>query len=193
MELKVASGIALEKMKGQERCSRKERRDNEQVKDITPREESCRRIWNPKEHSSDNDSLDHKRYNVGNLISRATLEGLEPSDHDCLRLHGDRDDIGTLPAGGCGVFRLCALQVSRGAIRFADKLTEVRVHVLLVDLQDIRLAAVLRKFIRGPGHTFLVSFAGSTGVRVSYSDEEVWSDLLIGRLVTHVDEVLTNQ
>ena len=192
MELRAANRMAL-KMKGQERGSRRERRDDEQVKHTTPGEESCRRIRNPKEHGPDHDSLDHKRHNVGNLTSRATLEDLEPSDHDRLRLHGDRDDVGTLLAGGRGVFRPCALHIGRGAIGFADKLAEVSGHVLLVDLPDIRLEVMLRKFVWGPGHTVLISFASGTGVGVGYSDEEVRSGLAIGRLVTHIDEVLASE
>ena len=170
-----------------------ERRDDEQVKHTTPGEEGCRRIRNPKEHGSDHDSLDHKRHNVGNLTSSATLEDLEPSDHDRLRLHGDRDDIGTLLAGGRGVFRSCALHVGRGTIGFADKLAEVSGHVLLVDLPDIRLVVMFCKLVRSPGHAVLVSFAGGTGIGVGYGDEEIRSGLAIGRLVAHVDEVLASE
>ena len=167
------------KVEGQERGSRRERRDDGQVKHTTPGEEGCRRIRNPKEHGSDHDSLDHKRHNIGNLTSHATLE--------------DRDDVGTLLAGGRGMFRLCALRVGRGAIGFADKLAEVSLHVFPVNLPDIRLAVILRKFIWGPGHAVLVSCAGGTGVGVSYGDEEVRSGLVVGRLVAHVDEVLASK
>jgi len=118
MELRVANRIAL-KIKGQERV-RRERREDEQVKHTTPGEESCRRVRNPKEHGSDHDSSNHKRHNIGNLITHATLEDLEPSDHGRLRLHGDRDDVGTLLAGGHGVFRSCALHVGRAPPRRED-------------------------------------------------------------------------
>ena len=169
--------------------------DNEQVKNATPRKEGRRCVWNPKERSSGHDSLGRKCHSAGNLTCRATLEDLEPSDHDRPRLHRDRDDIGTLLVG-CqrhGVLCPCALRVVRGPLWFTNNHVEVSVCVLRVDLPDIRLAVVLRKFIRGPRHVVLTSFADNPSVGVSPSDEEVRSGLPIDWLVTHDDEVLASE
>ena len=88
------------------------------------------------------------------------------------------------------MFRPCTFHVGQGAVGFADKLAKaLSGHVLLVDLSDIRLAVMLRKFVWGPGHAVFVSFASSTCVGISYGDEEVRSGLTIGRLVTHVDRI----
>ena len=169
------------------------REGNEQVKNTAPREECCRRIWNPKEYSPNHDSLEHERHDLGNLSCRVALENLEPSNHDRPRLHWDRDDVGTLLAGGGGVFCPCTLPVCRGAFRFADGLVEVSVHVILVDLPDVRLAVVLYKFIRGPRHSVFISLTTGTSVGVGDCDEEVRSSLPVGWLVSHVDEVLAGE
>ena len=78
-------------------------------------------------------------------------------------------------------------------LRFADRLAEVSVHVFLVDLPDIQLTVMLRKFIRGPGYVVLISFMGDASVGVSHSNEKFQSGLPIGRLVTHANEVLVSK
>ena len=81
----------------------------------------------------------------------------------------------------------------QGMLRFADRLTEVSIHVFSVDLPDIRLVVMLRGFIQGPGYVVLVSFVGDVSVGVSHSNEKVQSGLLIGQLVTHANEVLVSE
>ena len=137
--------------------------------------------------------MDHKRHNVGYVSCNAVLEDLERSAHDCFRLHGDRRDKGAILVGYRGVFCLCALHVCLGALGFADKLVRVSVHVFRVDLADIRLAVMLRKFMGGPGRAVLVPFTIDASIQVSYGDKEVRSGFSIDRLVTHVDEVLASE
>ena len=78
-------------------------------------------------------------------------------------------------------------------MRLADKLAEVSFQAFLVNLPDVRLAVMLHKFIRGPGHAVLVTFSGDAGVRVCDGDKEVRGCLPIGWLVSHVDEVFASK
>jgi hypothetical protein len=137
MELRAVDRMALESMKGQNKQSSNERRDDEQIENATPREESRRCIQDLKGYGSDHNNLDYERHDIGNPTPLTALEDLEPSDHDRPRLHGDGDDVSALLVGGRRMSCLCVLHVGRGAFGFADRVTGVRVHVLLVDPPDV--------------------------------------------------------
>ena len=88
--------------------------------------------------------------------------------------------MGALLPGSRSVFHPHALHVSRGTLRLADKLTEVSFHAFLVNLPDVRLAVMLHKFIRVPGHAVLVTFSGDAGVRVCDGSPGLFADWLVG-------------
>jgi len=47
---------------------------------------------------------------------------------------------------------------------------------------------VLLELMVNPSHTVFVSLTSDTSVRIDDGDEEVWSGLSVGWLVSHVDE-----
>lgn len=91
------------------------------------------------------------------------------------------------------MFCIRAFTVNQSTLGFSDKLVEVRIHVSPVDLPDVRLAVIIREFIRGLGNLTPVSFTGRTSVGIGDGDKEIRSGLSIGWFVSHVDKVLAGE